>query len=64
MDDADYIVRNAVASAEIEGLHAMEEDRILLIRCVRGEISFDDAVRLVIMSYRPVHERNGLFLRL
>lgn len=56
MDDADYIVRNAVASAEIEGLHVTEEDCILLTRCVRGEISYDDAVRSVIMSYRPVHE--------
>lgn len=56
MDSVDYIVRNAVASAEIEGLHVSEDDRALLARCARGEIAFEDAVRSVILSYSPVHE--------
>ncbi len=56
MDEVDYIVRNAVASVEMEGRHVTEKDRILLARCLRGEISFEDAIESVISSYRSPHE--------
>lgn len=56
MNGTDFRIDNAVASVEMEGLHVTEEDRRLLRRCMRGELSYDDAVKSIIIQYRTTHE--------
>ena len=56
MNGTDFTIDNAVASDEMEGLHVTEEDRMLLRRCMRGELSYDDAVKSIIMQHKTIHE--------
>ena len=42
---------NVVASLAIEGLHVTESEKELARRCMRHEISYDDAVALLIEKY-------------
>ena len=44
----DLRVDNAVASVEIEGMHVSDRHRTLMRRCVRGEITYDQAVESII----------------
>lgn len=56
MDRIDYMIDNTVASLEMEGLHATESDKALMRRCVLGELSFDDAVKIVLDRYVSSNE--------
>lgn len=53
MDPIESRINNAVASLEIEGLQVTEEDKVLMRRCILGELSYDEAVETVIDSYKP-----------
>lgn len=46
----DLRIDNAIASVEMEGMHVTETDRIILRRCARGEISYDQAVESIILG--------------
>ena len=48
MDCIDFRIDNTVASLEMEGLHITEDDKLLIRKCILGEISFDKAIELAL----------------
>ncbi|MGI6008887.1 MAG: antitoxin VbhA family protein [Methanomethylophilus sp.] len=57
MDRMDEIaLEDAVASMEIEGFHVTKSDIALAKRCLSGEISYDDAVAMVIRGDSASHD--------
>jgi hypothetical protein len=51
IDMVELRIDNAVASLAMEGLFVTESDKELARRCIRGEISYDDAVRSIVQKY-------------
>jgi hypothetical protein len=49
-------LEDAVASMEIEGFHVTKSDIALAKRCLSGEISYDDAVAMVIRGDSASHD--------
>lgn len=45
--DAMAILNNNAGSVEAEGFHISDEDKLLVLHCLRGEITFEEAVELV-----------------
>jgi len=41
------ILNSNVGSVEAEGFHISDEDKQLVLRCLRGEMSFKEAVEMV-----------------
>ena len=48
MDCIDFRIDNTVASLEMEGLHITDDDKRLIRKCILGELSFDEAVKIVL----------------
>ena len=46
------IINSNVGSVEAEGFHIPEETKLLALRCLKGEMSFDDAISQIISEYR------------
>ena len=46
------IINSNVGSVEAEGFHIPEETKLLALRCLRGEMSFDDAISQIISEYK------------
>ena len=46
------IVNSNVGSVEAEGFHIPEETKLLALKCLKGEMSFDDAINQIISEYR------------
>lgn len=51
MDEMESRLSSAIASLSIEGLVVTESEKDLARRCMRHEISYDDAVESVILKY-------------
>lgn len=56
MDPTDFRIDNVVASLEMEGLHVTEEDKVLMRRCIHGELTYNEAVEMVLNNYRSGYE--------
>lgn len=59
-DTVEFIIEDAAASLEMEGFEVTEGDKELVRRCFRGELSFDEAVQLIIDRYRDDRTRPPL----
>ena len=46
------IINSNVGSVEAEGFHIPEETKLLALRCLKGEMSFDDAISQIVSEYR------------
>ena len=46
------IININVGSVEAEGFHIPEETKLLALRCLKGEMSFDDAISQIVSEYR------------
>ena len=46
------IINSNVGSVEAEGFHIPEEMKLLALKCLKGEMSFDDAISQIISEYR------------
>ena len=51
MTDIEDRLDNAIASLALEGMHITESEKELARRCMRHEISYDDAVAMLIEKY-------------
>jgi hypothetical protein len=52
--DIEKEINKVDRSFRLEGMPLTEENKVLLRRCLKGEITFDEAVQMMINKYKKI----------